>query len=640
MGRPNSSDAVGRGSKSTNTPPLHRNGIRFRSLRIPSTRATSGRTILWLGPGPVFYLTIQCADIDGDGQAELIGRGGRGIEIYKYDKTARTWSHPPFLSAWSDDNGWNQVQFYTTIQGSYVIKPGDAGYIGDGIHTQALIVGRGSQGMQTYRYTAPGWTQTSAPLPQFTVSQHAAYQQLDKALGVNARGNIRAVYNDLTGDFMHWTEAMYVSPPPYETSPSSRPHTLLPRPAHTSTDDWDAVTWQIYWEMRWVMLVQKWFNDIQGRLIVESALGKFFTLDAVADKAQFPPDSSLTILFDILAFLAAAAAIVVTAGGAAPIFAGLCGFLGVIYREVGAHLPSGGNAFQATFKELEHELADTYAKTILANGAIQTRILGGKDSNGNYVTGDYGLLRAIGQLIADTTWSWPTEMEGDLVLSMERAYAIYCWKRLLTAQPWHAWQVRQLFIGLPSDYPQQYLYSGASGVQWVFNLWPHVQSLTPKETLSALFDPIQEGSPFPLGVPLSEVFEGQRGWPKTEYTNQPGSSLSSPNPIPAPTPSLGVDMRLSVALTRDNISGEVMATITLNNQGMSPATNVQITGATLSGRQALANHAYHPTRVLIGYPVPVALRFASLPKGTIALLRVTGSYFGGTFGGSFRVTLP
>ena len=40
------------------------------------------------------YETIQLADIDGDGQAELFGIGPNGLEIWKYDKTAARWFRP------------------------------------------------------------------------------------------------------------------------------------------------------------------------------------------------------------------------------------------------------------------------------------------------------------------------------------------------------------------------------------------------------------------------------------------------------------------------------------------------------------------------------------------------------------------
>ncbi|MES2463672.1 MAG: VCBS repeat-containing protein, partial [Armatimonadota bacterium] len=102
---------------------------------------------------PQYYNTIQCADIDGDGKAELIGRGGQGLEAYKYDPSrdpALGWYALPRLTAWSDVPGnglWTRPDHYTTIQ--------CADIDGDG---KAEVIGRGGVGVEVYKFDATlGW---------------------------------------------------------------------------------------------------------------------------------------------------------------------------------------------------------------------------------------------------------------------------------------------------------------------------------------------------------------------------------------------------------------------------------------------------------------------------------------------------
>ena len=72
---------------------------------------------------PSYYKTIQCADIDGDGIAELILRNKFGVLIYKYIETgnSRRWKilpddWPLSISQFSNENGWDKSCYYETIQ--------------------------------------------------------------------------------------------------------------------------------------------------------------------------------------------------------------------------------------------------------------------------------------------------------------------------------------------------------------------------------------------------------------------------------------------------------------------------------------------------------------------------------------------
>jgi hypothetical protein len=97
---------------------------------------------------PHYFLTIQTGDVNGDGRAELLGRGISGIEAWRYDDAAG-WTQLPDGPAWSDASGWDAAQYVLTIQ------TGDI----DG-DERAELLGRDASGIEAWRYDdATGWTQ-------------------------------------------------------------------------------------------------------------------------------------------------------------------------------------------------------------------------------------------------------------------------------------------------------------------------------------------------------------------------------------------------------------------------------------------------------------------------------------------------
>ncbi|MBK8447259.1 MAG: VCBS repeat-containing protein [Micropruina sp.] len=115
---------------------------------------TSGSwTALEIGPDPLAagdwqspetYSTIQCADLDGDGSAELLARSTTGIVAWKL--TASGWAALPAGPGWSDAASWNLPQYYATIQCADVD--------GDG---SAELVGRDNAQLQFWKLTPSGW---------------------------------------------------------------------------------------------------------------------------------------------------------------------------------------------------------------------------------------------------------------------------------------------------------------------------------------------------------------------------------------------------------------------------------------------------------------------------------------------------
>lgn len=115
---------------------------------------------------PEYYSTIQTADIDGDGSAELLGRGVSGMNTYKWDGT--NWQ---ILSAddpaWTDAGGWSAAKFYSTIQTADI----------DGEKGDELLA-RGINGMDTYKWSGSEWTLLKSANPFWSDSNgwgEAAY---------------------------------------------------------------------------------------------------------------------------------------------------------------------------------------------------------------------------------------------------------------------------------------------------------------------------------------------------------------------------------------------------------------------------------------------------------------------------------
>jgi predicted transcriptional regulator len=90
---------------------------------------------------PEYYGTIQAADIDGDGRDELLGRGAGGMEVYRFDVANNVWQPLILSGPFSDAEGWNAPQYYGTIQAADID--------GDG---RDELLGRGPEGMQAYRF--------------------------------------------------------------------------------------------------------------------------------------------------------------------------------------------------------------------------------------------------------------------------------------------------------------------------------------------------------------------------------------------------------------------------------------------------------------------------------------------------------
>lgn len=596
------------------------------------------------------FATIQTADIDGDGAYELLGRSAEGIEVWKYDTGSLAWVQLPAGPPWSDANGWDQPEYYATIQTARALLPGDHGYTGDGKHAQAVLIARHAYGMLSHRYDAIAkqWVQTSAPFPSFTASRQAAFEQLDRALrGIGANGNIRSAYNDESAPFGDWMSAMYPTAPlQYDQQP--RPETSLALPNGISQDDWDAVTWQIWWEISWVVSVNDWYGTKTNGLIADTYLSQDLTLQTVGNLVNLPSGDNGAVALSILSLVSnglwAILGIPALDAGTASAVAGVVATAASAAAEA---WPGNGGSFQTTYDQLQEQLGAAFGQMLAGNEDNQFAITGGSDINGNYVAGDYGLLSAIGQQIQSTIWSWPSTTESDVVTTMQRAYAIGCWQALVPL----VWSTCMDDTGPPPPgYPPQFLYVSNGGAAPLTTYWlcGDCDNGANVTALHALFDSFTTDCgttcPFPLGVPVADVYTGVNGWPTLYQWNC--TYLPPAGARESRLPNCGVELRASAVLTRHPVTDDIVAAIELANHGVTAATRLEITRAYLSRRHSMRRRSptsslpTKATRLAQGRSRTFHLIFPARNPDQWDTLRVMGTHLAGAFDFELCADIP
>ena len=130
------------------------NGMTFGNSTLWSADFSDGNG--W-GSSPAYWSTIQFGDLNGDGLADICGRspGGMTCAINNGTGFLRSWL---WTGQFSDADGWNQPQYYSTIQ--------LADINGDG---RVDVCGRGSAGIYCARsggvFFGFAWT---LQLPEFS----------------------------------------------------------------------------------------------------------------------------------------------------------------------------------------------------------------------------------------------------------------------------------------------------------------------------------------------------------------------------------------------------------------------------------------------------------------------------------------
>ena len=215
-----------------------------------------------------YYESIHAGDLDGKGGAEVFARGAGGVGAYSYDASTKAWSEMASGPAWSDDAGWDSAEYYLTIQAAKA-----------GSKTQAVLLGRFRRGIVTEQYNpaTQSWGNASLPYPAFTGEALDAYNAIKAGLGLAQP--IRSFY----GTASQGTLNQYGSDTDGIFS--------LKRPRSINRKVWKTVTDQIGTELKWAGQVAGAFASNKA-LINEVFLSDDLSLSYVAGVLGIDSDST------------------------------------------------------------------------------------------------------------------------------------------------------------------------------------------------------------------------------------------------------------------------------------------------------------------------------------------------------------
>lgn len=655
---------------------------------------------------PQYYSTLRFGDINCDTREELIIRDGSGIQTWMFTNDAGwinlSGNHAANigLPAWGDQGGgpdangtpWNEVQYYSTLRLART-KPDTTDRwfynpntkpISDSMDNPrwagpyATLVARDKYGIQTWRYHGNDeydedggyWARTTAPMPDFTsdnanANQKAAYIKLDTLIrGLNATGNIRDTYNNQSADFSTWAAAMYTMPlgtTYYGPYIAPRADTC-PIPAGIDPAAWNQVTWQIYWEMAYVIKVNDWYATKMAGLINSMAFGKSLTVQTVGDYMNIPPTDNSTVGCAIASLVFNGAWAVLGFPGLADAegelaalpgqLSAISGILATAYSAATLGSTNDNGSWQGAYADLEGKMEDAFAAAITSNSNLNLFVTGGSDGLTSYHPGDFGMLAAIGQQILgggnNNPWTWPTSTD-DIVANSQHGFVYQVWQSILPASSWFlASDTNNGLPGGPSndhETPPPYHYDPTNGGypdrdEWLCTSTSSETSYPATDSQDQLFQtPAKSTDIFPLGVPITDVFLGNNGWPELGKHNfaKPYDAVPRPRPV-----ALGADLRPEIELSRNATTGAIEVSLTLRNKGLGAAANVEIVSAQLGSRPAIEPLPHDRTRLAGGKEWKTTVKFPAntAQSGQMVVLRLQGRYKTGTFGGSYRVKMP
>ncbi|MEO8660492.1 MAG: VCBS repeat-containing protein, partial [Bryobacteraceae bacterium] len=480
---------------------------------------------VWIGQQ--YYGTIQCADIDGDGQAEILARAPEGLVGVKWQGDTNSWAPISALAALSDANGWGMPGYFETIQFA------DIG----GFHKKELVA-RNSQGMFGYRYESGTWRQIGFEWPalsdaegwlfspQYFMTIHCADVNGDgrsEMLARDSRSMHTFLFNALTYEwspsskplFPQWQGEqvkayVYISKslmdnppdPDIRSSYTSTTATIstyisdlnsLARPSDIDPDDWNFVKAQILNELSLVQAVDGWFSK------TSSLINSIFSMDSnsvepVRTVITTSEESAFsTTIMSVLSGVAWAVL------GANPDFAMAAMVAGLLSEAFTAAGAASGGDLSLTVAELQSALNTSFVNAVAANGETQSAVVQ-----------DWSLLQAMGTPIIQNVWRWDDKLTGALLGAGQQSYTLWLWQLLMPLR----WQVIRKSVadcdetgsGCPpvGFVPLQYSLNDGSYIYWTQG--SGFADFPGQPCLSGLFDITG------LNVPLTVFFYRLNGW--------------------------------------------------------------------------------------------------------------------------------
>lgn len=570
---------------------------------------------------PEFYSTIQCADFNGDGKAELIARSVYGIIGYEYKGSA--WTQMADGQHWADDPNfspdgvaWSQPQYYQTIQSAKVKTS---------LGTRSILLGKAAINVQSWTYNG-GWLQSTVQFPQYisdgvigsdAYQRAISYQHIQSNLSDTDNTDIRSQYADLdSGGVTTWKDQLT----------DDNDNTIAMPSAVTNVTNWNTVRSQLKMELDMVnnvLTVQTnmhiWYNSLlalntttlntvngyihadttyqentNGISIGQVLLSLFGTL-LTAATGEFGSEAAVQLGLNIAASMAGAAS----------------SALGLIPTDDNG-IPAGQSR-DLTYAEFSQSLASWYKNVLFAY-----------DWNVKATMVDYGLLLVNGQ----DDVKWDTSSADKALSASASAYELTLWKTM-TPYVWFGGQALSFPKGYDgTDYgvtitiPPVVQY-----VTWInadpnnYNTYPDIK------TLQYLFGT--------FGPTANEVIQGGAGWAGL------ASFWFGP---PPPTQAVQALHKVTIqpSLGRDATTGVLELTLLIKNEGTAIETPIEVTGLQLGSGNPASGLPASILRLRAGQSHEQQFRFPAGvgAAGSTVVLRVSGKYNGGTFGGSYRMKLP
>jgi hypothetical protein len=651
-----------------------------------------------------YYLTIQCADINGDGRDELLGRApnndpkGRGMQAWQW--TGTTWGQLAMGPAWNDqlpnsnDNqtSWYEVQHFATIQTARVLGdsssenllsippvfPNTNNPVAPTGKAYAALLGRGFFSVQTWRYLSAfkTWTQTSAPFPVFVgQGRSEAYNYIRDDPRTFSGNDPRSIYPNIRPtDIETYIERLA------DLNNGSLP-------SGVTAAEWQTVYQQIRQELEYLKTVRSaqadFITNILSNTILDS--GPNGILNDVHTKLynsipRVPTGSGNTVFFTVLEILASSAWALsaLVAPEAAPLTAALiaAGTGLLSSASIGLSLvPQGGQ--QA--KNYDTSMIQQMAQDIY--NAAETG-MAAADKAASTAAQDWGLLQTLGRLSSNPV------MSDAHVIAM-RSYRLYAYQKLAPLY-WRRGSVNfqdlRMFAterDTDSTYQQPFkrVYEYGRYYQPPTNPEQTYFLSVIKHTIRAeyenndshpcdaavypntgafddIFGKLDDTNINVLGASYEDVFLSNRGagWNLGGgwfYSNRihTGATFerlddgqNNQELPPGPESKLplkdGVFVETMATLAREPDTGDILVTISFRNAGTRKLSNIGLVDTRL-GSMGVTPHA-RMTRLYGDKSETVQVRFpASVgASGQKTILRISGEHREGTFGGTYRVTLP
>ncbi len=388
-----------------------------------------------------YNATLQCADIDGDGRDELIGRSADGIRVWRFTGSPGSgtgaWDAGPDGPSWDDAQGWGQVQYYATIRTAAVARGSDP--------ARAVLFARTSSAIDTWELVDGGWRRASADWP--AIAEDAATEQaiiaaVNAGLMINDPNGPRGQYNneEQSDNWVSWADSTLGG---------------IPRPSTVDQGTWDAAIAQFRSEFEWVAAVQKWYA-LLGDLLDSVNGQNTVSLTSLAGDLTLSEEttSSTSWILDVISLITDIGASLMGFGElfkavekaftAAEAIAGTVSAVCLTASEVLDKGLESDGTISGTLTVLEGDLLTLWTRSKTVALEQPGAITGGSDPGTNtYTPGDYGLLAAMGGQMRGGVapkWTWDNEASGNALIGMLQGYATNAWQLLEPETKW-AWSI-------------------------------------------------------------------------------------------------------------------------------------------------------------------------------------------------------